>query len=42
VLLGAETARRLPPGSLVERLPDLTVKGKPEPVEAYVLRGLPG
>ena len=40
VLLGAETVRRLPPGAVVERLPDLHVKGKVEPVEAYVLRRL--
>ncbi len=38
VVLGAETVRRLPPGTLVERLPELRVKGKAEPVEAYVLR----
>jgi adenylate cyclase len=40
VLLGAETVRRLPPGAVVERLPDLHVKGKGQPVEAYVLRRL--
>jgi class 3 adenylate cyclase len=40
VVLGAETVRRLPPGAVVERLPDLHVKGKVAPVEAYVLRGL--
>jgi class 3 adenylate cyclase len=39
VVLGAETVRRLPPGTLVERLPELRVKGKAEPIEAYVLRG---
>jgi class 3 adenylate cyclase len=38
VVLGAETVRRLPPGTVVERLPELRVKGKSEPVEAYVLR----
>jgi adenylate cyclase len=42
VILGAETVRRLPPGAVVERLPDLRVKGKAEPVEAYVLRSLVG
>jgi adenylate cyclase len=42
VVLGAETVRRLPPGAVVERLPDLRVKGKAEPVEAYVLRALVG
>ncbi len=41
VVVGAETARRLPPGTTLERLPDLTLKGKAEPVEAYVLRALP-
>ena len=40
-MLGAETVRRLPPGTVVERLPELRVKGKAEPVEAYVLRALP-
>jgi adenylate cyclase len=40
VLLGAETVRRLPPGAVVERLPDFHVKGKGQPVEAYLLRGL--
>ena len=38
VVLGAETVRRLPPGAIVERLPELRVKGKAEPVEAYVLK----
>jgi adenylate cyclase len=40
VVLGGETMRRLPPGAVVERLPELRVKGKAEPVEAYVLRSL--
>jgi adenylate cyclase len=40
VVLGAETVRRLPPGAVVERLPDLQVRGKSAPVEAYVLRSL--
>jgi class 3 adenylate cyclase len=40
VVIGAETMRRLPPGAVVERLPELRVKGKAEPVEAYVLRGV--
>jgi adenylate cyclase len=40
VVIGAETMRRLPPGAVVERLPELRVKGKAEPVEAYVLRSL--
>jgi class 3 adenylate cyclase len=42
VVLGAETVRRLPHGAVVERLPELRVKGKAEPVEAYVLRSLDG
>ena len=42
VVLGAETVRRLPPGALLERLPELHVKGKSLPVEAYVLRSLRG
>jgi class 3 adenylate cyclase len=41
VVVGAETFRRLPPGAVVERLAELRVKGKSEPVEAYVLRELP-
>jgi adenylate cyclase len=40
VVVGAGTYERLPPGALVERLPPLTLKGKEEPVEAYVLHGL--
>jgi adenylate cyclase len=40
VVVGAETARRLPPGTTLERLADLNLKGKAEPVEAYVLRAL--
>ena len=42
VVLGGETVRRLPPGAVVERLPELRVKGKTEAVEAYVLRSLDG
>jgi adenylate cyclase len=42
VVLGAETVRRLPPGAVVERLPELHLKGKAKPVEAYVLRSLAG
>ncbi|HEU0304709.1 MAG TPA: adenylate/guanylate cyclase domain-containing protein [Gaiellaceae bacterium] len=38
VVLGAETVRRMPPGTVVERLPELRVKGKAEPVAAYVLK----
>ncbi len=40
VLVGEETFRRLPPGALTERLPPLAVKGKAQPVEAYLLRSL--
>jgi adenylate cyclase len=40
VVVGAETAAALPPGAVIERLPPLQVKGKEEPVEAYVLRSL--
>lgn len=42
VVVGAETFRRLPAGTVAERLPELRVKGKRDPVEAYVLRSLPG
>jgi class 3 adenylate cyclase len=42
VVLGAETVRRLPPGAVVERLPEFRAKGKAEPVEAYVLVALEG
>jgi adenylate cyclase len=38
VVVGAETAAALPAGALLERLPPLQVKGKEEPVEAYLLR----
>jgi class 3 adenylate cyclase len=40
VMLGAETVRRLPPGAVIEPLPPLRVKGKAEPVEAYILHSL--
>jgi adenylate cyclase len=40
VVVGARTAAALPPGAVLERLPALDVKGKEEPVEAYVLRSL--
>jgi adenylate cyclase len=42
VLIGAETRRVLPEGSVVEAVPGLRVKGKQEAVEAYLLRALPG
>jgi adenylate cyclase len=41
VLIGAGTYRRLPAGALVEPRPGLRVKGKEEPVDAYILRALP-
>ena len=41
VLIGAETRRALPEGSLVEALPELRVKGKQDVVEAYLLHALP-
>jgi adenylate cyclase len=40
VVVGAGTVTALPPGAVLERLAPLTVKGKGEPVEAYVLRDL--
>jgi class 3 adenylate cyclase len=42
VVIGAETAAALPPGAVLERLAPLEVKGKGEPVEAFLLRGLAG
>jgi class 3 adenylate cyclase len=41
VLIGAQTAAALPPGAVLERLPALRVKGKQEPVEAFLLHRLP-
>jgi adenylate cyclase len=40
VLIGEATFRRLPPGTLAERLPPLQVKGKEEAIEAYALRAV--
>src|SRR6266516_6844941 len=40
IVVGAETAASLPPGALLERLRALQVKGKEDPVEAYVLHAL--
>ena len=37
VVVGAETAAGLPPGAVFERLPPLAVKGKSNPVDAFVL-----
>jgi class 3 adenylate cyclase len=41
VVIGAGTYARLPAGALVERMPPLRLKGKSEPVEAYILRAVP-
>jgi class 3 adenylate cyclase len=41
VLIGAATFAQLPAGTVAERVADLQVKGKAEPVAAYVLRELP-
>ncbi len=41
VVIGAGTLERLPDSATVRRLPQLRVKGKEEPVEAYVLVALP-
>jgi class 3 adenylate cyclase len=41
VVIGAATLAGLPEGADVEALPELHVKGKSQPVAAYVLRGLP-
>ena len=42
VLIGAETRRALPAGSIVEAMPGLRVKGKEAAVDAYLLQALPG
>jgi class 3 adenylate cyclase len=42
VVVGAGTASSLPAGAVLERLPPLGVKGKSEPVAAFVLRSLGG
>jgi adenylate cyclase len=41
VLIGAETRRALPDGSVAEPVPQLRVKGKQDVVEAYLLHALP-
>lgn len=41
VVVGEGTLRRLPEATVVEPLPPLQLKGKREPVTAYILRGLP-
>jgi len=40
VLVGGGTYAQLPEGTLAQKLPPLQVKGKDEPVEAYVLHRL--
>jgi adenylate cyclase len=40
VVVGAETAAALPPGAVLERLPPVKVKGKGDPIEAYILHSL--
>ena len=40
VVVGGKTAAALPPGTVLERLPALELKGKDAPVEAYVLQSL--
>ena len=42
VLIGAETRRALPDGSILEAVPGLRVKGKELAVDAYLLHALPG
>jgi class 3 adenylate cyclase len=42
VLASDETVRQLPPGTVSERVPPLQLKGKQEPVDAYVLHVVPG
>jgi class 3 adenylate cyclase len=41
VLVGAETYRRLPDGTVAEAMPGLRVKGKDAAVDAFVLRAVP-
>ncbi len=41
VLIGSETRRALPEGTVVEAVPGLRVKGREEAVDAYLLRELP-
>jgi adenylate cyclase len=40
VMIGAGTYEQLPPGAVVDRIADLHLKGKAEPVVAYVLHEL--
>jgi len=41
VVIGEGTYEQLPPGAVVERLAPLELKGKSEPVDAYLLHALP-
>jgi adenylate cyclase len=41
VVIGEGTYERLPEGTVVERLSAMEVKGRSQPVTAYLLRGLP-
>ena len=41
VLIGAGTAEQLPPGAVLEQVPPLSLKGKAQPVTAYLLVSLP-
>jgi adenylate cyclase len=41
VLIGAATHAELPDGAVAEARPSLTVKGKGDPVNAYVLLAVP-
>src|SRR5262249_18614381 len=40
VVVGSGTVSALPPGAVLEGLPRLAVKGKSDPVEAFILRSL--
>jgi adenylate cyclase len=42
VLIGEQTCRALPEGTVAEAVPGLRVKGKEKTVDAYLLRSLPG
>lgn len=41
VVVGEGTYERLPAGTLVERMPPLQIKGKADPVTAYIVRSVP-
>jgi adenylate cyclase len=42
VMIGSGTLEQLPPGTLVEPMARMRVKGKAEAVDAYILKKLPG